>query len=560
MTESQEIAAIHKILDFAGVKRVIAIDDMYALNAPVADAIAAINMLEPDVANSVFRDFSDVDVTDVDFSGDPEVRDDLLRERWGQISQERRVQIVQELRMKSSAEDDTDKSTKDSLGRLFGTREFQTFSLKSWTAQKERVLADKDLALLLIDEDFSKEDGSSTQGLQIVTEVLKSTSDSQAFCALLSHKYTIENIDSQWEKLADEQGFDKSRFVLIPKEAIDTDPAAFARLIKLATMSKPIDELRRLVTKILLESLDDARKNVEKINLYDMDEIVFRSSWQEGAWEPETLLRVFAIFHRRRTKALAMGNDELHKVAARVRSASRIETESPKSPNHKIWPIQRLEIFEDADYLNALHLPIEVGDIFEKDGGKRLILIAPSCDLVVRSKGFRADSVREVMLAPITGEPPQTVTWEVPFYSISTRHFIDFKKAFSVKLLGLDLCVFNKNGSAELQVGRKPPENLIPSWNRHYAALQQILESIFKLIEDSKATKQQRVWLEQALGRIDYTGNFSPTFIPATKTLKYNFRRVERLLSPRTESLMSAYTQYLSRSAFEHELETKKEG
>src|SRR5882724_2340246 len=142
---------------------------MYALNAPVADAIAAINMLEPDVAKSVIRDFSDVDVTDVDFSGDPEVRDDLLRERWGQISQEGRVQIVQELRMKSSAEDDTDKSTKDSLGRLFGTREFQTFSLKSWTAQKERVLADKNLALLLIDEDFSKEDGSPTQGLQIVT-------------------------------------------------------------------------------------------------------------------------------------------------------------------------------------------------------------------------------------------------------------------------------------------------------------------------------------------------------------------------------------------------------
>jgi hypothetical protein len=262
VTETLAAQPINEILNAVGVQRIIAIDDSYAERAPVADVIIALNSVSPEVASMVLTGFEDVD-----FAGDIEVRDDEIRERWPSLTSERRVQILDELRSKNSEIDDTDKITKDDLESLFGERSFQALSFTEWTQRKEEIIKDKSLALLLIDEDFSKEDMSTTQGLEIAKEVLATTSAANILCVLLSHKYLRENIHSQWEQLCKAQGFDKSRFVLIPKAVIDEDPATFARLIKLATIAKPIDSLRSEMTQIVLSAFKEASQQLEEIDI-----------------------------------------------------------------------------------------------------------------------------------------------------------------------------------------------------------------------------------------------------------------------------------------------------
>ena len=121
-------------------------------------------------------------------------------------------------------------------------------------------------------------------------------------CGLVSHNYQPQNVHDDREKLCDEEGFDRSRFVLIPKVLIDRDVVGFASLIKLAVIAKPMDQLREKVTAILDESLTEAKNLVKKINIYDMEEIVFQSSLKEGIWEPETLVRVFNLFLRNQAR------------------------------------------------------------------------------------------------------------------------------------------------------------------------------------------------------------------------------------------------------------------
>jgi hypothetical protein len=549
VTELTEVVPIQEILDVVGVQRVVAIDDVYADKAPVADAISAINAVLPEVAAAILTE-----LTEVDFTGDSEIRDKQIRDSWPTIQRKRKVQIIQELRAKASEIDDTDKVTKDSLETVFGARDFNPLSLEDWNASKNEILKDKSLLLILIDEDFSNEGGTQTQGLDIVREILSSTSATEVICALLSHKYSHADVHSQWQTLCAQQGFDKSRFVLIPKSTIDDDPAAFARLIKLATIAKPMDQLRAVMSEIVLTAFVEASEKLEQIDIYDMDEIIFRSSWREGVWEPETLLRVFALFHKTRARALALGNDDLHFIASKVRKVSHVATDSVKQPEHKIWPIQHLEIYDDSAYLNALHLPIELGDIFEKQGGKQFILIGPPCDLMVRSKGQRTESIKEVVLAEVTTEERRNVTWELPYFSRVEKHYVDFKKAFSVKLFGLDLCVFNEDGSASLTVAQDKPKNLIPAWAGRYAKLQDEVAQIFADMA-TKPGNDSRGLLEKLIGRIDHSGVFAPTLQYSTKTIRYNFKRVGRLMAPRSNALMTAYAQFLARSAFEHDLE-----
>jgi hypothetical protein len=546
---------IGEVLEAAGVRRIVAVDDMYANKAPVEDAIGAMETVVPETVVKLAAEFKDLD-----FDGDSTIREEKVRAQWPSLPLDRRLEIIRNLRAESSGTDDTDKKTAEKLNETFGALNFTRLALSEWKVNKDSILGDKTPLLILFDEDFEKEGGRQTEGLDVVAEILSTTSAESVMCALLSHKYPrTTDVHQQWEQLCKDRGFDKSRFVLIPKHYVEEDPEGFARLLKLATIAKPMDELRKIATDVLIKALTTAESEMNAIDIYDMDEIVFRSSWKEGVWEPETLLRVFALLHRTNARKSALANSDLHTISDRIRKLSGIGTDSSKAPEHRIWPIQRLEIYEDSPYINSLHLPIELGDIFEKSGGRLFVLIAPPCDLIVRSKGHRSDSMQEAILAEIideVSEERRSVTWELPYFQRTTKHYVDFKRTFSVRLCGLDLCVFNSDGSSALTVDEPTPKNLIPTWVARYSILQQELKAILKKIEGNwKSGNQQRLNAVRLFTGIDHGGVFAPTVKPSTGTLRYDFKRLTRLLAPRSNALLTSYGQFLARSAFEHDLE-----
>ena len=139
-------------------------------------------------------------------------------------------------------------------------------------------------------------------------------------------------------------------------------------------------------------------------------------------------LQGFWDFPRTIVRTAALKDKTLHDLSAGIRSLSGIPTSSKSAPRHRIWEIQRQETFDSAAFINELHRPTDLGDIYETSSGKRFILIAPHCDLMVRGgsgqRGKHSDLLKEVVLAEITGSERINASWKLDYYDKDVPCFV----------------------------------------------------------------------------------------------------------------------------------------
>lgn len=552
-SEPKEI--LEQLFGTITVSRVFAVDDTYSPAGSADDIVDMCIRLGNEVCQPIFTAFPQINFAD------DEVRNSGIRAFWNEQDQAVRLRISQELRARTSKQDLIDKEAATKLAELFSKFSFVPLSLPEWHRRQEEIVAESAVhkTVILFDEDFRKGGGSAIEGLNIIKE-LQTTSSKDLICCLFSHNFDPSTFQEVWEQLCREHGLDQGRFVLIPKQFAVDNPMEFVRLLKLASIASQCNTLRKEAQKIVDAALTVAKQKVESISMYDLEEMVFRSSFEEGVWEPETLFRIFYLFHRSETRKQALLSGELHSLAGEVRELSQIATPSEAAPSHKIFAIQHSEIYESADYLNPLRRPTELGDIYEKDGGKRYILIAAPCDLMVRNtmgmRGENEDLLREAALAEITTKNKKGRTWKLDFYDEGTDYYVDLKKITFVKLWALDMCVFNDAGQAIFSLKDNLPKYLIHAWKLRFGIVTKFVKEMLSQYERIKPTDAQRDDVVRLLTRISNEKLFTGKIDPEAQTLSFGFRRVARLRDSRSIALLSAYTSFLSRDAFEHPLET----
>lgn len=311
-----------------------------------------------------------------------------------------------------------------------------------------------------------------------------------------------------------------------------------------------------------------AADHVEAISIYDLDHIVFQVSTEEGLWEPDMLFRLHGLFHRLESRRLAHEGAELEAIARRLRSVSHIPTSTQFPPLSNAWEIQKSEIFEAAEYLNENHLPLELGDIFEKTDStsrKRYILLAQPCDLIVRRDGKRHPELDHVPLAEVAQptsdlsdySPPMEYFGESP----SERWVVKLKQVHQVHASILDLCVFNDDGLATMQLNAQAHEPIRPAWKARYKILAKLFEHLFKRLSvlspvegESLPVKQMKERVRLAvIGDLLKEGLFKGMLDDQNgrRGITYNCRRVGRLSRARAFGLLMAYTGLLSRPAYD---------
>jgi hypothetical protein len=293
------------------------------------------------------------------------------------------------------------------------------------------------------------------------------------------------------------------------------------------------------------------------LNIYDLDQIVFVSSNKEGVWEPDTMLRLLGIFHRGQTRTEAMKDEKLRSASESVRRISGISIPMTTPPGSALWDILHLENFEDSGPLNELHRPTDLGDIYERTGGRKYILIIPQCDLMIRAMGYRgtnSEIIKEGTLAEIVDTPPRNLAlcWKLDYFLAGQPRFVDFKKTFSVKLLCLDLCVFNSDGSARFSVQEQAPNLLIPTWAKRYGVVTKQLQQIFETYEYIAPSGKQKSEINRLLTKANNEMTFVGNIDPSAGSITMNFKRICRLLTPRSTALLKAYGEFLNRDSFEH--------
>ncbi len=559
---------IDELFAVGGVQRVVSIDDMNGIAAPVEDALALTQKLPPDDIIAIFANYPAVTAID-----DLEIRLREIRNLWQNETDDTRRLLLNRLRAKAAEIESTgsqenstevvDENTFSELPSLFAKYGLQLLSLKQWhEKQGEIITQTMPPTLFLIDEDFSKEEGGARfSGIAIIKAVMNAAPADRVLCALLTHnpRYQPENLHEAWKDLCQKQELDPSRFVLIPKKLIRDDPVGFARLVKLALLNGGVDRLKKTARDILRSAQENAHKRLNDIDIYDFDQIVFRSSRREGVWEPDTLFRVFGLFHHDETRKLAKKDPKLYAAADSIRALSLVPTKSHTAPNYNTIALQRLELYETGEYLNAHFIPIDVGDIFQKtgDSDKRYILLAQSCDLMVRPDGKRNAFTNEAVLAEIVSGPirDRDGHGELQFLDEDSgaQHFVSFKRTHSVKLSLLDICALNENGEALLALEKPYPDRAIPAWKLHH---EKLVKEFQKIINQAENLTKQGIPVKIAAALVARPSNsalLTPNLDPAKKTVSFNLKRVARLRQPRAAALLSRFANFTARQAFDHD-------
>lgn len=447
---------------------------------------------------------------------------------------------------------------------------FKTLSLAEWREQSKDLLEDDDAGatLFLFDRDFRRERQSRDEGFALVRAV---QTRQVGYCGLITHTASLGEEYDAWSRLAQEHGLEKDRFVVIAKQRLTGTPPdhySFLRMVRLAALSHRCAVVRAAAWKIFEESVQEARLAMERLSVLDFDQIILASSRREGVWEPDTLFRVFSVLMRREARARLHGeNSGIGAKVNQARRVSAVPTEAAialgtEPPCREALKIQHFEMYEEGDFLNRYCIPLDVGDIFEGGTGRRYIILAQPCDLMVRPNGGRSYDDKNGRCAALvelivkgSRSPSKPSCAEVPYYEEGSGQsaFVDFAKVHHVQLAVLDLCALSPTGDAAIDVDAACPEFAIDPWKKRYENLKSLFASALQRYSEL-AKKQVGKGIEQlGLPIACTTVRFSVEV--QGRRIRYGLKRVARLNQPRSGALLTAFAQYLSRAAFEHSFE-----
>ena len=563
------------LLTSIGVSRIVVVDDEYR-EGQVEELIGLCSGLAPDQAAVLPH------LNGIDFGTDQGIRADLLRERWARLDAAARETVLARARALDAASprpQDIDYGDDATIGAV-DTRaskslelildqleecQYLTLSLSQWKAQGDELLGDAtaENTLFLFDRDFTKEDGTENEGIDLIRQVQNAN---VGYCGLLSHTVTIEAEHEAWRELAQHHRLNRETFVVIAKERLTDESenySQFLRMLRFVGLSGRYAKVMSATWSVLHESFAAAVDAVEWLSVPDFDMIVFGSSRREGVWEPDTLFRVFGILMRREARRRLRENANL---SADVSEARRISTLSEKLANalgteeasREALHIHRCESYESTEDLNRFHIPLDIGDIFQATGnGHQYVLLAQPCDLMVRPNGKRSYDRRcgrtGTLVQIVVDVEKKRNSWgELPFYDVGTgkRAFVDFARVHQALLAVLDLCVLQSNGFAMIEVDASCPELLIHPWKKRHKRLGKIFRTALERYNELGQKSVRRDLMLLALPRLSATLGIQAK--AEDDAVEYGLKRVGRLMQPWSGALLTALTQHHARAEFEH--------
>lgn len=535
--------AIKRLFNSIGIKRIIFVDDIFRLG--IEEVIGKID------ASSDKEQYKTIDeLKDISFSVDPDIWKESLRKRWESLEKE------QQIRVRNLLIPDEDTKLNITFRSILPIEiSLIPLSLDEWDKEKQGYIGQADI-LFLFDQDFHNEShGTEETGYTLIKEVSRAC---DARCALISHKYTTDEAYEKWGINAEKYDIKKSRFVLISKELLrETELFGFIHMLKLMVLNDYCGDLLSQITNVIKESYEGAIEKITNLDIYNFDHAVFRTSYEEGTWEPDTLLRLFGIYQKEIVRNKSKNNANIHQLATKIRGISCINTKLSSLTIGNSLQLQRGEMYETADHLNKIHLPIELGDIFQKENGKNYILLGQPCDLMMRSEGYRYYDIFESIVAEIVpNNSSKTYYYELKYFENTGKSaFVNFKQIFTINLCVLDLCVYQDNGEAIYISGKPCPEIVIPSWKVYYHEIIRHYEKAITRYYEFQKNGQKRDVLYLIIPKSSRENLFKSIvkIDKKEKTISYDCKRVGRLCQPYSGAMLTEFANYIARAAFEHD-------
>lgn len=561
--------AVESILNVLDVGRVVYVDDYNTTEPTVEDTIGAALTLESIILKSLFPELGNSP------PDDPDILSKKIRDIWGKLDSDLRTErgkTVLVSARRHDGDETNDLADIAVLEQIIPRESLVSLSPTEWEQQQGQLLQEsQDIRTLFIfDRDLTKDGGDSESGIKIIASLLARNDTGELICGLLTHTVSPEMQLEQWESLSKTHSIPRDRFVVISKRHLSQSPMLFAQTLKFAALSPDFDELKRKTKNIIAAAATAAADRVDKVSIYDLDHIVFQVSANEGIWEPDMLFRLHAMFQQLESRKSAYDGGELETIAARLRAVSGIPTKCDLLPTPgSAWALQREELYESDEHINRNYLPVELGDIFERVNAKstkKYILLAPPCDLMVRSNGQRQPDLKRFPLAEIVPETSEIDTSnrfkeEMPYFDDSQKKkwYVNLKVIHHVRSCILDLCVFNQDGISKMIVNGNVPSAIRPAWKAHYKELLKHYDAMMskanKFRSHVKECDEKR--FNQELGGLLLEDDlFKGNLVMDNDEhyIEFNCRRIGRLSRTRSMGMLLLYTGILGRPAYESDL------
>ena len=337
-------------------------------------------------------------------------------------------------------------------------------------------------------------------------------------------------------------------------------------LFRLTANLQHLHDARDSVLNGLLEDVGVAVKDVQRLSPRVLEDLVYRSSRVEGAWEGETLARIAGLYLTRATRHREISAD-LRAIVDRARLLSRrVEPiEEIDDSSQAAAELHQIENFALAEWINGLRLPLANGDIFRVEHGRDgevetgyFVMVGQPCDLVVRGNGLR--EAREVRLLPIVAKTkPQEKLLELPLASsppdpVPGPAAVLLKRGFNIDLAVLDLCWLNDVGSAVIDDVDHPGGELMLTEGLTLRRDALVARAASALEEISKLERRSLQLMRFGIAA-QSSGDVSLDYQPEQKRRwRYPITRVARLAPRQAEALLVRYSAAQARAAFDHEL------
>ena len=598
---------VAELLAAAGIERVVVVDDAYA--ATVDDLIEILAGFSP----AQRADVLGLDASELTEDG---VWQERVRESWDAAERDGQVAMVDNAYSHDQELQPMESGAVETLRRLLPDTELVGYTLGEWQNKRGDVRDEMQNipTLVLFDQDFRREEGGDEKtGQRLLNEFEADLKGrlvaDDAYYGILTNTVLPEDEHERRLEIVADASVDPRRFVLISKQHLQGDPPTFAARLRTTLLAPVMSQLMTAASEAVSNAHRAALKTAGEIPPEDMEQMVVRGSGVEGIWEPDTLVRIFEIMQRNQVREVLRDEERVVKLTKRLRTLADIdpleadpaadddgdavqgtgepfagedtmapsqadrpadgeaetvqpETTEPASATRKAKPkrgpapvaigLQHDEIYESADHINTLHLPLELGDLFAKEGSDKLyVLIAQPCDLSVRRGGRRAPELSHFLLAEVgdKGERDLFESFELPYFKrTEASAFVRLSRPVYTRALVLDACVLNGDGKARIDVNADAPDALLPHWRDRHVAMIEAAQEIFEHVakQENPTTKFRKAVSGHVL-----RDPFAPAKADADAgVIEWNCHRVRRICDPYARALLSRFSQYFARDAY----------
>ncbi|MDR2409854.1 MAG: hypothetical protein LBE13_17335 [Bacteroidales bacterium] len=540
---------IKKVFDILEISKVVYVDDDFNFEFE--------KILLPGNRDLILHDyFPMITVTD------EEIQNKQIRDQWVKLDHKTKVEINQKILGKDYNATEIDNKAISAFFEILPQEMLYPISPYQWIEEKEKLLQNGKNILFLFDQDLKTAEGRNEDGIKIIKEI---SQNREIISALFTQTVSKDGCMQSRDKLSKKYKIQKERFFVVPKEILPNDTLYFIFLLKMTILTGNFVKFKKEANAILTGVLKKAKKKIDEIGIEDFDHIMFKAPGKEGQWEPDMFFRLYSHFQRKDFYTTAYANTKLQEMISKIRLVSNIpDTSASFIIPSKAWEIQHSELYEDGDYLNKSHLPIELGDIFEKTdstSSKKYILLVQPCDLMLRGNGFRARKENRFALLEmkISNERQYKTMFEeeVVYFGDTPEQkwFVKFKDVHFIKDYILDLCVYNDDGIARFDSDVNEKENIRPSLTNRYILIKEKIEKeskygeeLIKNIEPKDATINTKI-MEIFFHDDLFQGKYAK--IDKGYTIIYNCKRIGRLNRSRATGLLMSYTSTIQRPAYE---------